>query len=434
VRPDAMGAENALKAGAAARDQLGVSRARVQERADGARRDAGAARAAADAAAKTVNEALVTMAKARADSEGLTLAGKTPIDHFQSAVTSAAGAIKHLGSTVGPTVSASIGAYNQKLGDLYVQRARALTLQTETLRILTAAKPALPLGGDLSGRITESDEAARKAADDAKNAFENAKAAFEKAGARGENKEAFEKIAASLDRLMKAETAPAPAAMDKTAAKGTDPAAGAAMGSEADVAAVREAMTRVITMLKDGKASELGTVVVAEQRSFVESALTPFLKIGALDDACREKFSKSVFDVVKGSPLGMMLGMMAPGIDQVRQIPRTMADMKPESLTIKMVSATRAEITGSGQELTEMIKEGNDWKLRMPFPEGMDAMGAMGAMPGADKLMAKIGDAVAEVTVDLKAGKFETTEALSAALNAKLMPVIQGGMMPPGGG
>ncbi len=441
-KPLVAAAEEQVKSATSLRDQFRVSREQIKARADLTKAQAAESKASADAAAKAIAESAAELEKLRGEIDGFTVAGKDPLELYRAAVKATTEAGKALGTDVSGAVSTSLASYQQKLGDAMMSRARGVTLQKEVFALLSAAQPALPDRANYETKAVALREAAEKAINDAKDAYEAAKTGFEKGGSKGD--EAFQKLYAEkvvkpLEALSKragdpekptdAEPAPAPKGN-----AGKDSAKAPAAADDATVAAVRAAVAKASLVMKEGRFNDFVPLVLPEQRPMAEMMMTPMF-VASLDDACREKFSKSLFDVVKpgpDNPGAMMLGMFAMGIDQIKQSRKELADFKPEDVKINLVSPTLAQVSGVGTEMFEMVLKDGAWLMKFP---GMEAMPSMPAAGGPESAMLKkVGEGFAGVTADLKAGKFATSDDLAKAVNAILKGMVPKLPPPPGGG
>jgi hypothetical protein len=302
-------------------------------------------------------------------------------------------------------------------------RALAATLDT-----LASVKPVLPNASDYAKKAGEARDAAKTEIDAAAQALDEAKAAFESARVTDKVvKERFTKLGEQIAKAKDLAMGVAPAApvAEAPAADGGSPDATPAASAEPVDPALLAFADQVLTASREGRSAELIDTAIGlddAAKSTLKQVAGMQDSLKAVDKACREKFQKSMNEVLASNP--MMAQMMkaqglSAGSDSLKA-----SDL---SFTVEGDSATA---TGDGlPRPLKFAKKDGAWAIDMTAEGQMVPM--LQAQAG---MIAKVGEVMSAWGTDISAGKFADPAAAAAGLMMSLQAVMGGAGGPGGGG
>lgn len=406
-------------------DQRGLldeAKKEVQAFANSTRDRAKAARAEAENVAKNIRNALEELKKLRAEIPEL--ADKT-LQSYSAAVSAANAAARgsDLSAETRAQAKLTAAASTHARADILALRAEGATVYAKLVRALADAEPPLPNAAELRQLADGEEQKALDLKEEAEKALAEATEAYANAGGRGEAQERLQRLTEELKKIAdirSGKRAPEVIA-DASATPGSgdagEPAAAAAGDAEAEI---REALRAMAEAGKSGDMSAIDRFIHAggpaeqEMLAAMQKVMAAFTK---LDQACKDKFGKSMNESVAAGTGGM------PGM---------MPEFDADSLQISVVSPTAAVVSGAAPGRTlSVVKVEGAWKLDLA-----SLMGAMGpAAEGMKKAAEPMAAAIERVAADVQAGKYMSVDDVMGALAMQVMPVImqqmQGGQ---GGG
>lgn len=396
-----------------------------------------AARQESLAAAKTIDEVLKELADQRQAISGPT---SDAVKNYAAAAASAKKAVS--GSTDKSKNSAQMSAasYSQALGDVRAGQARSLSAYIGVLELMATATPALPSKAAIQSALDAAKAEHTSAAAEAITAYKSALDGFKSgAGRSDEEKKLAELIQSKLERL--ADEKP-PAAEPAAAPPAGETAPPAPAGEPAAAGNAEPEVRAAIATMKADMQSGDGALI-AKHLHFTNAAAKPVLEslladgnvAADFDKACREKFGKSLqelidasqADSIKNNPMAKQL---ATGLSKAggASVLGDMNKLLGDGTTVRVVKAGEVELTAPGvAEGVTLVKNADTadaWKINVDIPA--DQLPMLQMMGGMMKPMLGTLKAVA---VDIRADKYKTGDDMLIDLNAKIM----GAMMPPGG-
>ena len=344
----------------------------------------------------------------------------------ESYYNAAGGAAKSLGADVAADQRKSaqnVGiSVSQALADLKLLEGRS----KQRLAAAMTAVATLTPGVAKQPSYQAQSEAAVK---DAEAAMKEARAAYgdlkEKVSGFGGDESRLARIAATLDKLAKGETAPAPAPAAPQADKGD----GAAAAAGEDIgAAIRPVLVKFFDAQGRQDTAAMGAVMFfkddGERKNF-----TALGRVGAaqmaLDEACKAKFNKGFIAILKADPMmGPAAGMLGAAETQMELF----KTIKPEQfkITPKGAEAATAEIPGKAGTNASLVKEAGKWLVKVPAEMKMQ-LPMMGGPLGTAMVAGFDG-----LAADVKSGKIADEKQLTVEMG-KMMVSLQGAMMGGGG-
>ncbi|MBL8757960.1 MAG: hypothetical protein JNK35_05975 [Phycisphaerae bacterium] len=445
ARPAVDDARRAIDLLASRRESLKASRAAVQARAQAGQAAAVEARRLAASAAADATRAFAEASALRSGpiASGLDTATK----NYRAAIASAKKAQQGGKNEARTEAALAAAGFSQALGDALFVHARGLDSFATIAEAAVSASPALPDASSFAAAAKSARDALASTIEEARAAYEDARAGFDAAGGKPEVKDAVAKLIDVLNRVSagKAKLAadPAdPAQADPGAsadpatpgdppADPANPAANSPADPAAETAAIKKAFTDFTTAIREGRADDALAFILTdtdEAASAVEAVLTPMLNLVALDAACKSKLNAGLAEIMQATPIGPMFGPLMMGGE-------SLSTFKPDQEEVRFLSATSAEVVNTTEQKgppSKVVKKGDRWLLTVPSDLAAQAKSPAAAM------MVGLGQAAADLTDDVKAGK-ATKEQVASALMAKLMPpgmpkLPRNPSSPPGGG
>lgn len=298
---------------------------------------------------------------------------------------------------VGRTQLALAGALSAK--------ASSLKSYASFLHRFVAAVPPLPFAASLEAPQKEALERAQTATDDAKQAFDAAQSAFASVQLRGQGaaaiKERMTQLAESIGALAGKSEPEAPAAQDAPAP--TETPAQPAPESSASAPDAGAAWGIIYVAMEKGDFESLKPLTHfadPAHEAVLASLMTAAGSTAALDEACKEKFGKTMTDAVLAT-----MGTSSPGA----------SDFQIE------ISGSEATLSHPSQPAPiKLVLVENQWLLdSASLANGPAAMAAGMAGP--------ITNASKAVADDVRAGKFATVEEVFPAFQQRIASEAGGG-------
>lgn len=448
ARPAIDDARRAIDLLASRRESLKASRAGVQARAQAGQTAAVEARRLAASAAADATRAFAEASALRSGSIASAL--DTATKNYRAAIASAKKAQQGSKNEARTEAALAAAGYSQALGDALFVHARGLDSFATIAEAAVSASPALPDASSFAAAAKAARETLASTVEEARAAYEDARAGFDAAGGKPEVKDAVAKLIDILNRVStgKAKLAAdpadpaqadpgdsaapsAPATPGDPPADTAKPAANAPADPAAETAAIKKAFTDFTTAIREGRADDALAFILTdtdEAASAVEAVLTPMLNLVALDAACKSKLNAGLTEIMQATPIGPMFGPLMKGSE-------SLSAFKPDQGEVRFLSATSAEVVNTTEQKgppAQVVKKGDRWLLTVPSDLAAQAKSPAAAM------MVGLGQAAADLTDDVKAGK-ATKEQVATTLMSKLMPpgmpkLPRNPSSPPGGG
>lgn len=373
----------------------------ISERAQQGRAASAQSRTAAAETAKQIETALTELASAR--SAGVIAKYDEAIAAIRSAAVSAKAAASD------PSVGGKIlvGRTNLALAGALAAKASSLKSYASFLHQFAAATPALPFASSLEAPQKDAADQIRVATEDAKAAFEAAQSAFSSVQLRGQGAAAIKDRMTQLAEVIGSLAGQSAHAPEAPQTPTSDPAPAAA----ASDTPAPDASTPVASTSPDASAA-WGVIFVAMEAGNFDTLkpLTRFSDPGheavlsslmvvaratdEIDQACKEKFGKSMSDAVHAQQ-----GVANPSA----------SDFKIE------VAGTEATVTHASQPAPiKLVLVDSQWLLDSgSIANGPAAMAA--GMSGPISAAAK------STADDVRAGKIATVEEVFPAFQKRIM-------------
>jgi hypothetical protein len=364
----------------------------ISERAQQGRAASAQSRAAAAETAKQIETALTELASAR--NSGVI----AKYDEAIAALRGAAASAKAASSDPSAGGKILVGRTQLALAGALAAKASSLKSYASLLEHVIAAIPPLPSAASLAAPQKEAADQVTQSLEDAKAAFEAAQSAFSSVQLRGQGAAAIKDRMTQLSEAIGAlagQTAPAPA--ETPAAEPTEsapsPDASPAAAASPDAAT---AWGVIYVAMEAGDFDALKPLVRFSDPAH-ESVLSSLMVIARatdeIDQACKEKFDKTMSDAMLASQ-----GITNP----------TAADFKIE------VAGAEATATHPSQPTPiKLVLIDNQWLLDSgSIANGPAAMAA--AMSGPITAAAK------STADDVRAGKFATVEEVFPAFQGRI--------------
>jgi len=376
----------------------------ISERAQQGRAASAQSRAAAAETAKQIETALTELASAR--SSGVI----AKYDEAIAALRGAAASAKAASSDPSAGGKILVGRTQLALAGALAAKASSLKSYSSFLQRVMAATPPLPFAASLAAPQKEAADQVLQALADAKSAFESAQSAFSSVQLRGQGAAAIKDRMTQLSEAIGALAGQtAPAATDTPAAEPTEsaPAADAPASDAAPVAAASPDATAawgvIYVAMEAGDFDKLKPLTRFSDPAH-EAVLSSLMVIARatdeIDQACKEKFDKTMSDAVLAAQ-----GTTNP----------TAADFKIEVAGAEATASHPSQPTPIKLVLVE-----NQWLLdSASLANGPAAMAA--GMSGPITKAAKT------VSDDVRAGKFATVEEVFPAFQKQIMASAGGG-------
>lgn len=368
----------------------------ISERAQQGRAASAQSRTAAAETAKQIEAALTELASAR--SSGVIAKYDEAIAAIRSAVTSAKAASSD------PSVGGKIlvGRTNLALAGALAAKASSLKSYAAFLHQFAAATPPLPFAASLDGPQKDAADQIRVATDDAKSAFEAAQSAFSSVQLRGQGAAAIKDRLTQLAEVigsLAGQSAPAPEAPQAPAAESAPatPATETPSSTSAAAPDANAAWGVIYVAMETGNFDTLKPLTHFSDPGH-EAVLSSLMVVARatdeLDQACKEKFGKSMSDAVHAQQ-----GSANP----------TAADFKIE------VAGSEATVTHASQPAPlKLVLVENQWLL----DSGSIANGPAAMAAGMSGPITNAAKATAE---DVRAGKIATVEEVFPAFQKRIM-------------
>ncbi len=309
----------------------------------------------------------------------------------------------------------------QALADLKLLEGRSKQRLAEAMAGVATLTPAVAKQPSYQAQAEAAGKDAEAAMKEARTAYGELK---EKVSGFGGDEARLARLAATLDKLAKGDTAPA--AAPAPAAKVDGAAAAATAGG--DIAAeIRPLLVKIIEANSKQDMSVLAGIMYFKndgERKTFESFSKVSMSAIALDAECKAKFKKSFTDVLKSDP---MMGPMAAGFGSLWSDVEKSKSWTPErfKVTSKGANEAMAQIPGEEASKTELIKDSGKWLMKVPASmKGQQVAMMVGPMGDA------IIGAFESLTADIKSGKIADEKQVGAEFGKKMM-ALQGAM---GGG
>jgi len=376
----------------------------ISERAQQGRAASAQSRAAAAETAKQIETALTELASAR--SSGVI----AKYDEAIAALRGAAASAKAASSDPSAGGKILVGRTQLALAGALAAKASSLKSYASFLQRVMAATPPLPFAASLAAPQKEAADQMLQALNDAKGAFESAQSAFSSVQLRGQGAAAIKDRMTQLSEAIGALAGQtAPAATETPAAEPTEsaPAADAPASDAAPVAATSPDATAtwgvIYVAMEAGDFDTLKPLTRFSDPAH-EAVLSSLMVIARatdeIDQACKEKFDKTMSDAVLAAQ-----GTTNP----------TAADFKIEVAGAEATASHPSQPTPIKLVLVE-----NQWLLdSASLANGPAAMAA--GMSGPITKAAKT------VSDDVRAGKFATVEEVFPAFQKQIMASAGGG-------
>ena len=334
----------------------------------------------------------------------------------------AGGAAKTLGADVAADQRKSAAnvsiSVSQALADLKLLEGRSKQRLAAAMAAVATLMPAVAKQPSYQAQSEAAVKDAEAAMKEARTAYGELK---EKVSGLGGDEARLARLAATLDKLAKGETAPQPAPAPAAKSDGA-----AAPGADI-TAEIQPLLVKLIEANRTQNMPALAAITHFKddgERKLFDAAMRMATATLALDAACKEKFSKSFADVLKGDPI---MGPMAAGFGNMAAEQEKSKSWKPDQFKVKAKGATEATVQIPGQEnsKTELIKISGQWMLKVPAAMSSPQMAMMNG-PTGDAVIGVFGSLAA----DIKAGKITDEKQVGAEFGKKMM-ALQGLM---GGG
>jgi predicted nucleic acid-binding Zn-ribbon protein len=400
----------------------------LRTRRQASEQESAAAAAKANAAANDLDKMVVELLAKRASD--VVPAYAKAADHFAKAASKAAGA-----AAAAPGMSkVSQGSAKLALAETHWGQSHGARAVISTLDALAGVRPALPQASQYKAKAEELRAEAKTSLETAAAALEEAKSAFE--SARISDKAVKERLTMLAEQVGKAKDIAGGASIEPPSAPVETPAAGsgAAAGGSAPAAtaavdpALLEAVDRALEATRTYNTASLIDSAVGiddEGKALLRKMAAMTDAMGAVDKACREKFGKSVNEVLASNP---MMGQALKGMGGAIAV----GDVKAADLTFK-VEGDKATATMPGSPMPmQFAKHDGKW---VPDMSGQAAMLPM--LKGQMGMIEQFGGVIKTWGDDIAAGKFADANAAAQGLQQAFMPIMQqmmGGGRRNGGG
>lgn len=410
---------------------LELAKAGLAEQQTLSRKSAADARTIAQAASGQIDTAIAELKALRSDT--LAPAIDKATKGFKDAAAMATKAVTLGSGTDANSAKLSAALYQQGVGEALLAKARALTATAAIMDVLGASTPALSGAAAYQSDAKAMLGEAETSITEVKEAFGKAWAVYETAkdnsGASDRFKTRMEAATNTL-KVLAGEKPPAPepvaaapATTDKPAGTGdAKPATTAGAVSETAAKAWVDAwqdtmrnrdFTAMATMLQGN----------ADQRAAFTDGGSLLVKVMELDDACKDKFSKSFQEVMNGGDPGIaaMATSFTKGLEKFRR----QQDLTSADFTYtpgeggRMIVAPKNRDEGQKDQTLISV----DGKVLAQVDEK-----EAGEMSALGPILKPIGDMFGSLTTDIKSGKIKDERAFLTQLTIK-MAALQGQMM-----
>lgn len=306
----------------------------------------------------------------------------------------------------------STGAARQSIAELHWMKSQALAYQARVLGSLSKAQPALPNASDYGTRAAAALDAAKASLGEAQSSFTLAQSAFSGAPAQGAARERLQRLG---ELLTKAAEVTEGKALDLGASFGFQ---GMSTPPERDrVAEVRPVLESFLAAVRDGRTDEAMGMVTGSEESLAAYRSAQEMSGAAtrLDKAIQEKFpGKTLADALAG------LSQFGLSADSLKGSP-DLSTFTMKANDDGTVAASSPELMGSGFTLREVD---GAWKI------DVNAMAAQ-AGPMA-KILGPLKDLFDSMVTEVNEGKYESADAVGAAMMSKMQEAVMKSMGAPG--
>lgn len=383
----------------------------LKAREQASKQEAATAAAAANAVANDLDKMVVELLAKRASD--VVPAYAAAADQFAKAASKAGGS-----AAAAPGMSkVSQGSAKLALAETHWGQSHGARAVVGTLDGLASVRPALPQASQYKAKAEELRSEAKASLEAAAAALDEAKSAFE--SARISDKAVKERLTALAEQVGKAkdiasgatiEPPPAPEAPASTGGSG-----GSASAADVDPTLL-VAIDRMLEATKSFNTVSMVDSVIGLDEAGKElyrkmAAMTD--SMGAVDKACRDKFGKSMSDVLASNP---MLSQMTRGMSAAT----AMASLKAADMQIT-VDGESATVMAPGSPMPlQFAKRDGQWVQDLSGQASMMAMlkPQMGMLEQVGTLIKQWGD-------DIAAGKYADANAASQGLQQAFMPMMQ---------
>ena len=399
----------------------------LKAREQAAKQESAAAAAKANAVANDLDKMVVELLAKRASD--VVPAYAAAADLFAKAASKAGGS-----SAAAPGMSkVSQGSAKLALAETHWGQSHGARAVITTLDALAGVRPALPQASQYKAKAEELRAEAKASLEAATAALDEAKSAFE--SARISDKAVKERLTALAEQVGKAKDIasgatiePPPAPVEETAGGTGGSAVGSAGATAAVDPALLEAVERALEATRTYNTASLIDSAVGiddEGKALLRKMAAMTDAMGAVDKACREKFGKSVNEVLASNP---MMGQALKGMGGAAMV----GDLKASDLSFT-VEGDKATATMPGSPMPmQFAKQGGTW---VPDMSGQAAMLPM--LKGQMGMIEQFGGVIKTWGDDIAAGKFADANAAAQGLQQAFMPIMQqmmGGGRRNGGG
>jgi hypothetical protein len=358
----------------------------LKAREQASKQEAATAAAAANAVANDLDKMVVELLAKRASD--VVPAYAAAADQFAKAASKAGGS-----AAAAPGMSkVSQGSAKLALAETHWGQSHGARAVVGTLDGLASVRPALPQASQYKAKAEELRSEAKASLEAAAAALDEAKSAFE--SARISDKAVKERLTALAEQVGKAKDIASGATIEPPPAPEA-PASTGGSGGSASAADVDP------------------TLLVAIDRMLEATKSFNTDSMGAVDKACRDKFGKSMSDVLASNP---MLSQMTRGMSAAT----AMASLKAADMQIT-VDGESATVMAPGSPMPlQFAKRDGQWVQDLSGQASMMAMlkPQMGMLEQVGTLIKQWGD-------DIAAGKYADANAASQGLQQAFMPMMQ---------
>jgi len=337
----------------------------------------------------------------------------------------AGGVAKNLGADVAADQRRSaqnVGiSIAQALADLKLLEGRSKQRLAEAMAAVATLMPAVAKQPSYQAQSEAAVKDAEAAMKEARTAYGELK---EQVSGFGGDEARMARLAVTLDKLAKGDTAPPPA----PAGKATDSAAAAGVPDAAMIAAIRLVLAQYFEASSRQDMAAMGKLTFfkndAERKAFEATGNVAAASL-ALSDACKAKFGKSFTDILKSNPMmAQMAGPMATAEAQAEQLKA----VKPEQfkITAKGDNEASAEVPGIAAAKATLIKDGGKWLVAVPA----EVMGPAAAMM-TGPMGAALVQAFEGLAADIQSGKVADERQVGMEFGKRIQGAMGGGI---GGG
>jgi len=339
----------------------------------------------------------------------------------------AGGVAKNLGADVAADQRRSaqnVGiSIAQALADLKLLEGRSKQRLAEAMAAVATLMPAVAKQPSYQAQSEAAVKDAEAAMKEARTAYGELK---EQVSGFGGDEARMARLAVTLDKLAKGDTAPPPA----PAGKATDSAAGVTAGAPdaAMIAAIRLVLAQYFEASSRQDMAAMGKLTFFKndaERKACEATGNVAAASLALNDACKAKFGKSFTDILKSNPMmAQMAGPMATAEAQAEQLKA----VKPEQfkITAKGDNEASAEVPGIAASKATLIKDGGKWLVAVPA----EVMGPAAAMM-TGPMGAALVQAFEGLAADIQSGKVADERQVGMEFGKRIQGAMGGGI---GGG